>query len=100
LERQFNSALFERIILHPPKMTPVVTQRYPDAISVFRDAYAVEFLDLPASHAEADLHRGLLDKLKNFLIELGRDFCFVGSEYPLQVGNLDFALDLLFFHRG
>jgi hypothetical protein len=34
------------------------------------------------------------------LIELGRDFCFVGSEYPLQVGNRDFALDLLFFHRG
>ena len=100
MERQFNSALFERIILHPPKMTPVVTQRYPDAISVFRDAYAVEFLDLPASHAEADLHLGLLDKLKNFLIELGRDFCFVGSEYPLQVGNRDFALDLLFFHRG
>jgi hypothetical protein len=77
-----------------------VTQRYPDAINVFRDAYAVEFLDLPPSHAEADLHRGLLEKLKNFLIELGRDFCFVGSEYPLQVGNRDFALDLLFFHRG
>ena len=100
MERQFNLALFERVILHPPKVTPVVTQRYPEAISVFRDAYAVEFLDLPASHAEADLHRGLLDKLKNFLIELGRDFCFVGSEYPLQVGNRDFALDLLFFHRG
>jgi predicted nuclease of restriction endonuclease-like (RecB) superfamily len=100
LERQFNSALFERVILHPPKVTPLVTQRYPDAINVFRDAYAVEFLDLPPSHAEADLHRGLLEKLKNFLIELGRDFCFVGSEYPLQVGNRDFALDLLFFHRG
>ena len=82
------------------KVTPVVTQRYLEAISVFRDAYAVKFLDLPASHAEADLHRGLLEKLKNFLIELGRDFCFVGSEYPLQVGNRDFALDLLFFHRG
>src|SRR3984885_9751970 len=45
-------------------------------------------------------HRGLLDKLKDFLIELGRDFCFVGSEYPMQVGGRDFALDLLFFHRG
>jgi hypothetical protein len=42
----------------------------------------------------------LLIKLKDFLIELGRDFCFVGSEYPLQVGGRDFALDLLFFHRG
>jgi len=41
-----------------------------------------------------------LGQLKDFLIELGRDFCFVGSEYPLQVGGRDFALDLLFFHRG
>ena len=60
----------------------------------------VEFLDLPQGHAEADLHQGLLQRLKDFLIELGRDFCFVGSEYPLQVGGRDFALDLLFFHRG
>ena len=77
-----------------------MTQTHPDALSVFKDSYLVEFLDLPAGHAEADLHRGLLHRLKDFLIELGRDFCFVGSEYPLQVGNRDFALDLLFFHRG
>ena len=59
----------------------------------------MEFLGLPRIHAEIDLHRGLLEKLKDFLIELGRDFCFVGSEYPLQVGGRDFALDLPFFHR-
>jgi len=100
LERQFKAALFERAVLSPPKVSPVVTQMYPDALSVFRDAYTVEFLGLPPIHAEADLHRALLDKLKDFLIELGRDFCFVGSEYPLQVGGRDFALDLLFFHRG
>jgi predicted nuclease of restriction endonuclease-like (RecB) superfamily len=100
LERQFKTALFERAVLSPPKVSPLVTQTYPEALSVFRDAYNVEFLGLPSAHAEADLHRGLLDKLKDFLIELGRDFCFVGSEYPLQVGDRDFALDLLFFHRG
>ena len=60
----------------------------------------VEFLDLPDGHDEIDLQRGLLHKLKDFLIELGKDFCFVGSEYPIQVGNRDFAIDLLFFHRG
>jgi predicted nuclease of restriction endonuclease-like (RecB) superfamily len=73
---------------------------YPEALSVFRDAYTVEFLGLPRIHAETDLHRGLLEKLKDFFIELGRDFCFVGSEYPLQAGGQDFALDLLFFHGG
>lgn len=67
---------------------------------LLKDAYALEFLDLPAVHTEADLHRGLLAQLRTFLIELGRGFCFVGSEFPLQVGGRGFVLDLLFFHRG
>lgn len=100
LERQFKAALFERVHLSSPKVSPAVTQIYPEALGVFRDAYNLEFLGLPQGHAEADLHQGLLHKLRDFLIELGRDFCFVGSEYPLQVGGQDFALDLLFFHRG
>lgn len=89
LERQFKTALFERTVLHPIKVSPVVSQTHPDALSVFKDSYLVEFLDLPQGHAETDLHRGLLQRLKDFLIELGRDFCFVGSEYPLQVGGRD-----------
>ncbi len=100
LERQFKAALFERTVLHAPKVSPAVTQMHKAAQSVFRDAYFVEFLALPADHAEADLHLGLVRELRNFLIELGRDFCFVGSQYPLQVGGRDFALDLLFFHRA
>ncbi len=100
LERQFTSALFERTLLNPPKVSPVVRQTHPEAISVFKDAYNIEFLGLATVHAEADLHLGLINKLKEFLLELGRDFCFVGSEYVLQVGGRDFALDLLFFHRG
>lgn len=100
LERQFKTALFERSVLTPATASAVLTQTHPDALNVFKDSYLVEFLDLPAGHAEADLHRGLLIRLRDFLIELGRDFCFVGTEYPLQVGGRDFALDLLFFHRG
>ncbi len=100
LERQFDTALFERVVLSPAKVSPLVTQIHPDAASVFKDSYLVEFLDLPATHLENDLQRGLLAQLRQFLLELGRDFCFVGSEYPLQVGQQDFALDLLFFHRG
>jgi len=100
LERQLKTALFERTILHPPKVSPLVRQLHPDALAVFKDAYVVEFLELPREHAEPDLQRALLLKLKDFLIELGRDFCFIGSEYPVQVGGRDFALDLLFFHRG
>lgn len=100
LERQFKTALFERTVLSPAKVSAVLSQMQPEALKVFKDSYLLEFLGLPPDHAEADLHLGLLAHLKQFLIELGRDFCFVGSQFPLQVGGRDFALDLLFFHRG
>ena len=78
LERQVKTALFERVVLSPPKVSPSIKQTHPDGISIFKDAYMVEFLALQDGHTEADLHCGLLYQLKNFLIELGRDFCFVG----------------------
>jgi predicted nuclease of restriction endonuclease-like (RecB) superfamily len=100
LERQFEAALFERTVLQPAKVSAVLTQLHPEGISAFKDAYMLEFLGLQGDHSESDLHQGLLAKLKTFLGELGRDFCFVGSQFPVQVGGRDFALDLLFFHRS
>ena len=100
LERQLSGALFERVVLSPVKLSTPLTEFHSDAASVFKDTYLVEFLDLPRFHSEADLHDALVEHLKDFLIELGRDFCFVGSHYPIQVGGDDFELDLLFFHRG
>ena len=100
LERQLKLALFERAVAEPPKVSAALRQMHPEAASVFKDAYMLEFLGLPEPHTESELHGSLLVKLRQFLIELGRDFCFVGSEFPVQVGGRDFALDLLFFHRG
>lgn len=100
LERQLSCALFERTVLSPAKLSPVVTELHPDATAIFKDSYLVEFLDLSGDHSEADLQRALVAKLKQFLIELGRDFCFVGSQFPLQVGGRDFSIDLLFFNRA
>lgn len=99
LDRQFKAALFERTILSPPKIAPTVRELHSGAGQIFRDSYVVEFLGLEDEHSEADLHQGLLKNLRKFLTELGRDFCFIGSEHPIQVGKQDFALDLLFFHR-
>ena len=101
LERQFRLGAFELAVLSPATVSPALAQMHGAAAAgVFKDTYSVEFLDLPADHSESDLHSGLLGRLRAFLIELGRDFCFVGSECPVQVGGRDFALDLLFFHRG
>lgn len=100
LERQMNGALFERVVLSPPKVSALLTQFHPSAESIFKDSYLLEFLDLPEKHSEADLQRALVANLRKFLMELGADFAFVGEQVRLQVGGRDFALDLLFFHRA
>lgn len=101
LERQIASGAALRSLGAAKKnLSPVLTQLHPAAGGFFKDAYSLEFLDLHNGHSEADLHGALLRNLGRFITELGRDFCFVGSQYPVQVGNRDFAIDLVFFHRS
>ena len=100
LNRQLESALFERMVIRPAKLSPALQERVAGVADVFKDAYYIEFLQLPKGHSESGLHQGLIGRLKAFLTELGHDFCFVGSEFPLQVGIRDFSIDLLLFHRG
>jgi predicted nuclease of restriction endonuclease-like (RecB) superfamily len=99
LERQIEGAMFERAINNPTKISKTLRE-IPKAQQVFRDSYLLEFLNLPVNHSEADLQQGLVTNLKDFLLELGMGFCFVGQNYRVQVGNQDFWIDLLFFHRG
>jgi predicted nuclease of restriction endonuclease-like (RecB) superfamily len=100
LERQITNALFERAVLNPPKVSALLTQLHPEAETIFKDTYLLDFLELPADHSESDLQQALVKNLKQFLIELGPDFCFAGERLRLQVGGQDFYLDLLFFHRS
>ncbi len=100
LERQLRSQAFRRRELSAKKVSAALTQIHPTALENFKNAYTLEFLDLPNGHSEADLHGALLRNLGRFITEIGRDFCFAGSQYPVQVGNQDFAIDLVFFHRG
>jgi predicted nuclease of restriction endonuclease-like (RecB) superfamily len=100
LERQLDGCLFERTVASPPIVSPVVRQLHPAAETIFKDTYLLDFLALPIDHSERDLQRALVKNLKQFLIELGPDFCFAGEELRLQVGGQDFYLDLLFYHRG
>jgi predicted nuclease of restriction endonuclease-like (RecB) superfamily len=100
LERQIRTHASRRSQLPPVKVSAALSRIHPSAIENFKNAYSLEFLDLPDEHSEADLHGALLRNLGRFITELGRDFCFVGSQYPVQVGNQDFLIDLVFFHRG
>ena len=68
------------------------------AQQVLKDPYNLEFLGVYDVLLERDLHRKLLEHLRDFMLELGVGFAFVGSQYPLQVGGEDYYLDLLFYH--
>ena len=99
LERQLKTGTFERTMLSDLKLAPAVRVLPQDATGVFKDSYLIDFLDLPETYSEADLQAGLLRNLREFLMELGDGFAFVGEKVRLQVGDQDFELDLLFYHR-
>jgi predicted nuclease of restriction endonuclease-like (RecB) superfamily len=99
LERQIKKSAFERTMLSDLKLATVSRVLPENAAGVFKDSYLLDFLDLPDTHSEADLQAGLLLNLRKFLMELGDGFAFVGEKVRVQVGNQDFELDLLFYHR-
>ena len=99
LNRQLDAALFERTIIARPKLSPVAREIAPQAEQVFRDQYVLEFLGGRDFENENTMKKALIDQMKRFVLELGKDFLFVDEEYRLQVGNSDFRIDLLFYHR-
>lgn len=99
LEAQIRRGAFERTRLADQKLSAVLRELPQSPEGVFKDQYLLDFLDLPEPHAEADLQRALIQNLRRFLMELGDGFAFVGEKVRLQVGQRDFELDLLFYHR-
>ena len=100
LDRQISASLFERTMIGNSKLSTRLRENKNQLKSTFKDSYVFEFLNLPDQHSENDLQKGLVRQMKNFILETGKDFLFIGEEYKLQVGNTDFFIDLLFYHRG
>lgn len=100
LDRQISASLFERTMIGNLKLSTSLRETNQEVTNAFKDSYVFEFLNLPEPHSEDDLQRGLIRQIKNFILELGKDFLFIEEEYKLQVGNSDFYIDLLFYHRG
>lgn len=97
LERQIDSGYYERLMLSAGKAPSAISQAA--HANIIRDMYMLEFLDLPEPYREYDLKKAILKNMKKFLLEIGRDFIFMGEEYHLQVGKNDYYTDLIFFHR-
>ncbi len=96
LERQLNTAVYERTMLSNKIVPQPVAQLPPN---LFKDPYIFEFLDLPDIHSEKDLEKALIQNLQKFILEVGKGFTYMGNQYRLQVGNKDYYTDLLFYHR-
>ena len=100
LSRQIDSAYYERCMLSQKPTTPAIAEAKKSTANAFLDTYTLEFLDVPETVSEKDLQKSIVRNLKNFILEIGKDFSFIGEEYRLQVGGHDYYIDLLFYHRG
>ena len=98
LERQMDSGYYERYMLSTEKLLPEVVKQFGE--NPFLDSYIMEFLDLPNEFHENDLRKALIKNMRDFILELGKDFTYINQEYKVQVGGDDFRIDLLFYHRG
>ena len=98
LERQLDSGYYERYMLSKENLLPESVKKLGE--NPFLDSYVMEFLNLPNEFHENDLRKALIRNMKDFILELGKDFTFIDEEYKVQVGGDDFRIDLLFYHRG
>lgn len=100
LQRCISNQTFSTLLGGKKSMSKGMLKTYPSAPVMFKDTLFIDFLNLPKKHSEKKLKDGLLEHMKQFILELGKDFIFMNQEYRLEVGSSTFKADLLFFHRG
>lgn len=104
LKRQKKTALFQRLALSKDKKTILALSKKGNLIKsvddIQKDPYVFEFLGLPENNlfSEAELEERLLNKLQQFLLELGKGFAFVGRQYRITLNNRHYRVDLVFYH--
>ena len=99
LDKLITRGLFERTMVDTPKLSAVLREIAPSSERSFRDRYVMDFLGKKTYADEYSMKQAIISKMKDFILELGKDFIYMGQEYRLQVGTEDFRIDLLFFHR-
>ena len=92
LSRQIDSGYYERYMLSQKPLTPAIEESRKATGNVFLDNYVLDFLNVPDTVSERDLQKSIIRNLKDFILEIGKDFTFIGEEY--------YYIDLLFYHRG
>ena len=100
MQRCISNQTYTALLSSKDNMSKGLLNAYPNASIMFKDTLFVDFLNLPQKHSESKLRKGLVEHMKQFILELGKDFIFMDQEYRLNIGASTFKADLLFFHRG
>lgn len=100
LQRCISNQTYTALLGSKDNMSKGLLEAYSNAPVMFKDTLFVDFLNLPKKHSESKLRNGLVEHMKQFILELGKDFIFMEQEYRLNIGASTFKADLLFFHRG
>ena len=100
LQRCISNQTYSALLSRKTTLSKGLLETYPNSPIMFKDTYFVDFLNLPKKHSESKLKHDLIEHMKQFILELGKDFIFMDQEYRLNVGASSFKADLLFFHRG
>lgn len=100
LQRCISNQTYTALLGSKNNMSKGLLNAYPNAPIMFKDTLFVDFLNLPKKHSESKLKNSLVEHMKQFILELGKDFIFMDQEYRLNIGTSTFKADLLFFHRG
>ena len=100
LQRCISNQTYTALLGSKNNMSKGLLNTYPNAPIMFKDTLFVDFLNLPKTHSESKLKKSLVEHMKQFILELGKDFIFMDQEYRLNIGASTFKADLLFFHRG
>jgi predicted nuclease of restriction endonuclease-like (RecB) superfamily len=100
LERAIKADTYSRMLSDKKWQSQLLKTTYPQAQVLLKDKAILEFLGLPKQHRESKLRKGIVQHMREFIVELGKDFLFMDEEHPLEVGGKTYRCDLLFFHRA
>ena len=99
LERAIKTDTMASILRAKDSQSDVLHTTYAKSPAMFKDTAYLDFLGLPKKYKETRLRKGIVEHMKEFILEVGKDFLFIDEEHPIKVGGKTYKVDLLFYHR-
>jgi predicted nuclease of restriction endonuclease-like (RecB) superfamily len=99
LERAIRTNTMTSVLRAKESQSANLQDTYAKSPTLFKDTAYLDFLGLPRKYKESRLRKGIVEHMKEFILEMGKDFLFIDEEHPVKVGGKTYKVDLLFYHR-